>query len=70
MWDFAISLLILASAIYTPYRLAYVDNDSTEWLIAELTVDFFFLMDIIFSFFSAYLDEFDRLIDKRSRIIC
>ena len=69
IWDFIISILILATAIYTPYRLAYVDDDSAKWTIIELSVDVFFLFDIIFSFFSAYFDETDHLVDKRCTII-
>lgn len=65
-----ISILIIATAVYTPYRLAFVDSDSTTWMIAELIVDSFFLLDIIFSFFSAYFDEFDNLIDRRKTIVC
>ncbi len=69
-WDFLISLLIMATAIYTPYRLAYEETTSTAWLVIELLVDSLFLVDIILSFFAAYFDDFDVLVDKRSKIIC
>ncbi len=69
-WDLFISLLIVATAIYTPYRLAYIDVESVGWMTLEIVVDLFFLLDIIFTFFSAYYDSTDVLIDSRRRIAC
>lgn len=34
IWDFFISILIIATAVYTPYRLAFVDSDSIGWMTA------------------------------------
>ena len=69
-WDLCISLLIVATAIYTPYRLAYIDEESTAWVVSELGVDSFFLLDMLFSFFSAYYDATDVLVDARRTIAC
>ena len=69
-WDLFISLLIVSTAIYTPYRLAYIDEETIEWVVLEVVVDTFFFLDIIFTFFSAYYDSTDVLIDRRSKIAC
>ena len=69
-WDFFIILLILFSGIYTPFRIAFYEQDTTFWIVLELVVDAFFLMDILLTFVSAYYDHNETLIDQRSRIAC
>lgn len=69
-WDLLISLLIIVSAISTPYRMAYVDDNSVPWMVTELLLDFFFFVDIILTFFSAYFDKLDVLVDNRRKIAC
>ena len=60
----------MSTAIYTPYRLAYIEEETVEWVLLEVIVDSFFLLDIFFTFFSAYYDSTDVLIDSRSKIAC
>ena len=68
MWDLLISLLIIVSAVITPYRMAYVDGNSLSWMLMELIVDGFFFIDMVLTFFSAYFDKLDVLVDSRQKI--
>jgi hypothetical protein len=52
----------------TPYRIAFFDEDELDWIIIDSVVDFFFLIDIIFTFFTAYYGADYRLIDIRRDI--
>ncbi len=58
-WDLINLLLVLFIGINTPYRIAFQDQDSEEWMIIEGLIDLFFLLDIILTFFSAYYDQRD-----------
>ena len=69
-WDLFISLLIIVSAVFTPYRMAYVDGNSLSWVVTELVMDGFFFIDLLLTFFSAYFDKLDVLVDSRRKIIC
>jgi potassium channel len=40
-----------------PLRLAFYEEDSTEWKIINSSIDFFFLIDMIFTFFQTYFDD-------------
>jgi hypothetical protein len=52
----------------TPYRIAFFDEDELDWIIIDSVVDFFFLIDIILTFFTAYYGADYRLIDIRRDI--
>ena len=69
-WDLLISIFIVLSAIITPYRMAFVDDNSVSWMVTELVLDFLFFIDIILTFFSAYFDKLDVLVDNRRKIAC
>ena len=52
LWDWWSALLIIISAIWSPWRLAFWDEISVGWMAAEGIIDTFFLADIVLSFFS------------------
>ena len=56
-FDLYIMFIMIFIAIFVPWRLAFADEDSTAWLVINLTVDFSFLIDMILTFFTAYFDE-------------
>ena len=52
----------------TPYRIAFSETDPLEWIILNFMIDFTFLIDIIFSFMSAYYTDEFVLVDNRCTI--
>lgn len=51
-----------------PYRIAFVKEDTYSWQVALLTMDGFFAVDIILSFFATFHDEEFNEIDNRKLI--
>ena len=44
-------------AIFTPYKLAYIDDDDGPSELVDRFIDGLFGIDLIVSFFTAYFDE-------------
>ena len=66
-WDLFITLILLVSCILTPLRIAFGEEDEPiGWVIANYTMDFLFLIDIIVIFNSVYYDEDFNVIDDRA----
>ena len=63
-----IMLLLIWTALYVPYRLAFIDNPSIAIFSMEITMDAIFLLDIIINFNSAFYDENNLLIVDRKLI--
>ena len=61
-------ILLVWTAIYLPYRLAFLNHVHLSLLIIETIVDGVFLIDIILSFLTAYYDEDNILIVDRRKI--
>jgi len=59
---------MLATGIITPFRTAFVDDDSTGWVILDYVFDVLFGLDIIINFVSAYHDKNNRLVVDFKRI--
>ena len=60
--------LLIWTALYIPYRLAFIDDASLPIFIMECIMDGIFLIDIVFNFFTAFYDNDTILITDR-RII-
>ncbi len=54
----------------TPLRAAFIDEDEIAWLLVEGIIDVAFVLDIIFTFYSAYYDRIERLVSNRREIAC
>lgn len=67
-WDTFITLLLIFTCIVTPYRIALVDVDTLDWTIANYSIDFLFLIDIVFNFNTAEYDEDFELVEDRCTI--
>ena len=67
IWDLLIAILILYSAIITPYEIAFSDNNKSSWF--EILIDIFLAIDIVLTFFSAYTDEEENLVKNHKKII-
>ena len=65
VWDIVITVLILFVCVTAPWRLAFSDDDDLLWKLIIGIVDFFFLIDLVVNFFTAYHDEEFNFIDDR-----
>ena len=68
LWDVVITILIVFVCITAPWRLAFTDEDDIPWTVVGACVDFFFLVDLVINFFTAYHDDEFNLIDDRKVI--
>lgn len=50
-------ILLLYTAIYMPFRIAFVDEETQTLLIIDWVVDTLFFVDIVVNFFSSYEEE-------------
>ncbi len=62
--------IILISSVITPLRASFFDDNDKMWMVMELFIDLVFVMDIIFTFFSAYYNKIEQLISTRREIAC
>ena len=67
-WDLLIACMLIFTALVSPYRIAFVDIDSTEWTVIETIIDCIFGIDLLLNFFFAYYDEKDDIVDGRKKI--
>mmetsp|Transcript_5655 Transcript_5655/g.5165 ORF Transcript_5655/g.5165 Transcript_5655/m.5165 type:complete len:280 (+) Transcript_5655:859-1698(+) len=68
-WNIVVMLLLIYTAVYVPYQVAFVDSDSTAMFRFELFIDSLFISDIIINLISAYEDENTGLVEVRFRKI-
>lgn len=52
-----ILILVVEITVFTPYRIAFIDDTSESWMIMDSIIDFFFCVDVIVSFFSIEEDD-------------
>ena len=65
---FILMFLLIWTAIYIPYRLAFLDQVGRGIFILECVIDCFFMMDIIINFFTAYHENDDILVVDHKKI--
>jgi hypothetical protein len=68
VWDVMIIGVLIFSSLTIPYRVAFVDSDTTSWKIVNSIVDGCFFIDILVIFNSAYYNEDYELIESRKKI--
>jgi hypothetical protein len=68
MWDLGISFVLIFVCFCTPYRISFVEVETTNWTIAMYTIDLFFLLDMIIIFNTAYYQEDFKMIEDRKEI--
>jgi len=56
--------LVIATCFITPYAMAFIQESSSEMTLLEQLMNFFFLLDMILIFFSAFLDSDYNTIDS------
>ena len=56
-------------AVMTPFKIAYIDDETTLIEVTDIIIDVLFLFDILLSFFLAYFDKNQELVvDRRVSI--
>ena len=68
IWDYIIVLITFYSLIFCPLSLAFIELNNFFTNIIELICSFFFIIDIILNFFTAYYDKDDELVAKKKKI--
>ena len=57
-WDQLITLSVIFVTLVVPYRVAFIDEpDTNEWKWLLFSIDMIFLVDVVLTFFTAYLNE-------------
>ena len=64
-WDALMAVVLIATCIVTPIRIAFYNEEETLWVIINYTIDILFLFDMFVIFNTAYYDEDFQIVDKR-----
>ncbi len=56
-WNLLITFLLLYTASFVPYRIAFVDDSPLYMTILDTIMDMIFFTDLVLNFFSAYEDR-------------
>ena len=67
-WTIVIVLLLVYTAIFVPFKIAFVETESNVWKGMDATVDILFGIDIIINFISAYETSDGRLVIDHKKI--
>lgn len=69
IWNMVNILMLLYTALYMPYKVAFIDDETTLSANIDWIIDSLFFADIFITFFSAY-EETDGSIEYRfSKIV-
>jgi hypothetical protein len=70
VWTLILTILIVATAILTPYRVSFVEDGSGPFDTIDIVFNIGFGIDMVINFISAYHDEKRGLVtDFRSIIL-
>ena len=56
-WNIVIIVMLIYTASFVPYRIAYTDDNPTSMIVIDTLMDLLFLFDLIMSFFTSYEDK-------------
>jgi len=54
-------LILVLTTFIVPYRLAFVPEDTIEWVVLYYFFDFMFFIDVWFCFFTTYTDSYKQI---------
>ena len=69
LWDIIIMFIMLYTVTITPYRVAFIENDSGFWLGLDYTIDCIFMCDVVINCFVAYKNNEEVLIVRHWPIL-
>eukprot|EP00250_Pteridium_aquilinum_P007219 c16989_g1_i1 orf=147-662(+) len=68
-WENFLILLVIYTAWMSPFELGFIKEHLLPYIVADFVVDCFFAVDILLTFFVAYVDtKTYLLVNKRSKI--
>jgi len=67
-FDFIIAVVILYTSVIIPYKITFIECNSTYELVIENIIKFLLFWDLIMNFFTAYIDGDNKLIFDRKKI--
>ena len=70
-WEMVLAIMILYSCLWVPYYMAFSDdnNQNVITLVIDGVSDIVFFIDLLINFNSAFYNEADILVVKRSKIV-
>ena len=69
VWTAFMATLMLYTVLITPYRVAFVDEDTTEWFVLDIVINALFFVDLAFNSLTAYYDEEKNIITSHYLIL-
>lgn len=63
-----ITILLIYTAIFVPYRTAFVDTSTIGYIIFDTCIDTLFFTDVFVNFFSAF-EKKDKTVEVRHAYI-
>ena len=67
-WTVIIVFLLAYTAIFVPFRIAFMEKETVGLTVVEAIVDILFGFDILVNFISAIEDKSGKLITEHSQI--
>ena len=68
VWDMILTLVLIFTCMVTPYRVAFIEEETQTWNVINIIIDSMFFIDIILIFNSAYYENEFELVDDRKKI--
>ena len=68
-WDMIVLVLILYTASWVPIKVCFIDESGTAQFVFDLMVDFFFLTDIVLTFFTVTQDLLTHKMETRMKVL-
>ena len=63
-----LTLVLIFTCMVTPYRVAFIEEETQTWNVINIIIDSMFFIDIILIFNSAYYENEFELVDDRKKI--
>ena len=68
-WNMVVVVLLIYTAIFVPYKVAFVEEPSKSDKVIDYIIDILFTIDIFINFMSGYEDEEEGKVIKNIRLI-
>jgi hypothetical protein len=68
-WSKTMTVLLIFTAIVTPYRISFVEYDNLPWLVVEYVITCLFFADFIINCLLAYYDKEKNLVFDHRKIL-
>ena len=69
LWTFVMFLVMIYTALITPFRICFIEEAEVNWIIIETCIDAVFFTDVVLTCFTAYKDEELNLVGERRAIM-